>query len=510
MNPLLKRLNLWHAVALLLLAVPVMVVFGFGVFFLWQHPQRYVWLGALALVMALGWGLQLLLRKRNQHLLAAAVTRPDPAWLPSAEEAWRQVEADADALDPADWPLGDGSNLLALGRRTLERVARHYHPEQERPLLELTVPHTLMIIERACHDLRSDILECVPFSHRLTMGDLVRARRWQASAEKVFDVYRAGRMIINPVDGVLGEIKRHLLGEGFGIARTDLHRWLLGAYVRKVGRYAIDLYSGQLPVQDDGPLTRTTTPSRQAQQSAEIRTDTDDEEPLRIVIAGRCNAGKSSLINALFGHLSSATDVLADTTRVATPYRLERDGMLRALVFDTPGFDGERFDPAEFDALVQQADLILWVVPANRPDRSLEHIRITHLRKAFATGRPVPPIIVCASHVDQLRPLRQWDPPYDLDDPHQPKAVSIRAAIEAIAADLGLPVASVVPVCLLPGRIYNVDDALWAAMLDRQDEMLKLRLLRCLDARRREQNWGLVWTQLRGAGRWLGKRLSRT
>jgi len=37
------------------------------------------------------------------------------------------------------------------------------------------------------------------------------------------------------------------------------------------------------------------------------------------------------LINALFGQLVAATDVLPDTTASLAPYRLERDGLAAAL-----------------------------------------------------------------------------------------------------------------------------------------------------------------------------------
>jgi len=55
--------------------------------------------------------------------------------------------------------------------------------------------------------------------------------------------------------------------------------------------------------------------------------------------------------------------------------------------------------------------------------------------------------------------------------------------VRAIATDLAVPVERVIPVCLLDGKVYNVDDTLWAAILDHQDEALRVRLIRCLDAR---------------------------
>ncbi|HRP88128.1 MAG TPA: hypothetical protein PLS34_11520, partial [Gammaproteobacteria bacterium] len=84
-----------------------------------------------------------------------------------------------------------------------------------------------------------------------------------------------------------------------------------------------------------------------------------------------------------------------------------------------------------------------------------------------------------------------------------PKAEQIAAAVLATAGDLGVDVATVIPVCAAPGRAYNVDDALWAAMLFELPEANRVRLLRCQRARRSAQDWGLLREQLRNAGRFL-------
>lgn len=507
MKPLLRRLNLLHGVALALILSPLLVILALGIWWLWQSEVRWMWLVALAVLVATGYALQALLVKRNQQMLADAATDPDPSWPQTADAAWAAVGEFAESLDPADWPLGDGSTMLKLGRSTLEIVAHQYHPHTERPLLELTLPHTLLIIERASRDLRKDISDHVPFSHRLTIGNMIRARNWSSAAEHVTDVYRAGRLVLNPIDGLLGEIRHQLLDRTAGKARTGLHQWLLRVYVRKVGFYAIDLYSGRLPLDDSDPVVRPTAASQTdlggARRAAESAADAQTE-PLRILIAGRRNAGKSSLINALFGKLTSPTDVLGDTTRAVFPHVLERDGLTRALVFDSPGIDSELFDAAALEAAAKQADLILWVCAVNRPDRQLDRERLDRLRslQTAATRRP-PALLVVASHIDLLRPIQEWQPPYDLAAGDSPKARNIRAASEAVAADLGVAVGQVIPVCLAPDRVYNVVDGLWAAMLEQHDTMLRSRLVRCLDERRRDENWGLVWKQLRSAGRLL-------
>ena len=107
------------------------------------------------------------------------------------------------------------------------------------------------------------------------------------------------------------------------------------------------------------------------------------------------------------------------------------------------------------------------------------------------------------THIDLLRPAREWSPPYDLNNPQSPKSRTIAAAITAIANDLSALPAHTIPVCLAPDRTYNVDDTLWAAILQHQDDAHRARFLRCLETRRRQENWSLTWRQLANAGRLL-------
>jgi uncharacterized protein len=505
MKKLLRQIDLLRLLALVLLILPGLALFVFGILWLWQAGNLLYWLAVMLICGGLGYGLQRWLVWRDRKLLAEAVTEPNPDWPPSANEAWQQVKVLADETDPIDWPLEDGSWILALGRRALETVSHCYHPNVEKPALELTVPHALLIIEHASRDLRKDISENIPFSDRLTIGDLIRIQRWKAKAERAFDVYRAGRMVINPLDAMTSEIWRHLRENSFGLARSELHRWLLQAYMRKVGYYAIDLYSGRQPLDQDEPLISRTPASDADMGEAEKKDLIPEEEPLRILVLGRANSGKSSLINALFGKLTTKTQVVPDTTQILTPFVLLREGLTQALIFDSPGCDSEHFDQIKIQQAALDADLILWASPANRPDRQSERQCLDDLRAFFSThiNRRPPPLLVAVTHIDQLSPARVWQPPYDLVSSQEPKAITIRAAVKAVASDLVVPTDQVIPVCLREGSVYNVDDALWSAIMNHQDEALRIRLYRCLDAKKQAENWERLRHQLMNTGRFL-------
>lgn len=507
MKTLFQRIDPLRLFALILLGLPSLAVFGFGILWLWQTGNLLYWAIIMAVFGAVGYGLQYWLARRDRQLLDEIATEPNPDWSPTAEAVWQQVEKLAESCDPKDWPIEDASWILTLGRRTLDTVSQCYYPQAEKPFLELTVPHALLIIEQASRDLRKEVSENIPFSDRLNIGDLLRAHRWKAKAEQAYNVYRAGRALINPVNALFGEIWRHLRERSFGVAQSELHRWFLRTYVRKVGYYAIDLYSGRRP------LVLDNQPQSIAPQTAISHADLNrgeeaaaaPEEPLRILVLGRSNAGKSSLINALFGKLTTATDILPDTTRALTPFVLQREGLTQALIFDSPGCDSTRFNEKQMHAAALDADLILWVSPANRPDRQAERHCLDALRLFQTTqlNRRPPPMLVVMSHIDLLRPASAWQPPYNLTDPQDTKAINIRTALQAVATDLAVPAERVIPVCLKEGKVYNVNDALWSAVLNLQDEALRVRLLRCLDANKRAEDWALLRRQLISTGRFL-------
>lgn len=94
--------------------------------------------------------------------------------------------------------------------------------------------------------------------------------------------------------------------------------------------------------------------------------------PWRVVVAGRVNAGKSALVNALAGHVRSIVSAEPGTTRDAVETALVLGGW-EVILVDTAGThadDGRAIDPVERAGIergaeaIRDADLVLRVVEA--------------------------------------------------------------------------------------------------------------------------------------------------
>ncbi len=499
MKDLVKEFGWLRVIAVGITILPLIALPIFGTVWMWQSGLLLWWLLAVALASGLGLAINRIAVVREQRALPRSTTRAGAHWTAEADECWEHIEQMADDATVSEWPLNDGASLLRLARHVLLTVATHFHPGRSQPLLEMTVPHTLTIIERAARELRDEVVTNIPFSHRLTLGSMARARNLRKLIKRHEGWFRAARAIFAPQSAAVAELRRAVGSQVLDHGSERVQTWLLREYIRKLGYHAIDLYGGLARLEEEEPLD---APDRRL--ATPEASEADEHEPLRVLLLGRANAGKSSLINALFGEVTAAVDLLPDTTSEIVGYRLERDDQVQGLIFDTPGFDGDLFGSRVLERTAGDADLILWVTAAHRPDRAEERQRLDQLRAMLADPkRQPPPLLVVMTHIDRLRPAREWKPPYTLEPPEGTKAGQIVAALEAVAESLDVDIGSVIPVCLADDRIYNVDDALNAAMLVRQDAANRVRLLRCLRARKREENWDLLWRQLGNAGRIL-------
>jgi len=345
----------------------------------------------------------------------------------------------------------------------------------------------------------------VPLGDRLTVGQVLAVYRWRSLvnvAEKAYDLWRILRFV-NPATAIAGELREKISGQLLDGMRSELSRRLARTYVREVGAAAIDLYSGR--------LRPDLIANSDNADSAGIRT-TDSAAPLRILIVGQSGTGKSSLVNALSlevqAGVSSVPVETANNDGFAT-YTLARDDVPPIHLIESPGLDTSAERAAEIKAQADQSDVIVWSVSALRPDRAADVEALDSLRTHFAAqnARRAPQVLIVLSNIDRVRPFNEWEPPYDLTDPDRPKSRSISDAVEAVAEELKVEYADIIPVSTANGEpAYNVE-LVWARLMDTLDDARNVQLLRRSSAGNTSPIARSLWRQAIGAGRVLRKSL---
>jgi uncharacterized protein len=489
---------------LLLLSAPVIVLLAAGVVWLLQQGWLLIWLVAATSVSALVGGTWRWRRRRRRWRKVAAdtqvaVTGEDPDWAPREQAAWQAVLRLSAAADPA--ALTDRDRLLEIARETVDEVARHYHPDRVDPALEFTLPELLLLTERISARMRSLLLERVPFSDRITVRQLAVAWGYRpavssalARGRKAYALLRIARAV-SPLNALFAELRDRMLDELYSELNEQVRRRIVRIWIEETGRAAIDLYSGELRV-DQASVEQAAS----AEQLDGVARVAPAPGALRVLVAGRTNAGKSTTINALLGDLVAGIDVLP-LTREFEGFELNQSGQPEIVLIDSPGID----DTDGIAVLAERAlrcDLIVWVVAAHRADRALDRAALDALREHFAADprRRMPPLVVAATHIDRLTPAREWQPPYNVDQPTTQKAESMRAAIDAIAEQLGVPVDRIVPVRLDAAPPYNLE-ALQLSLAAQFDDAQRARWLRVHAALAGRRDWRKPWRQLAGAGR---------
>ena len=489
-------------VTLALLGLPYLLLFIAGSLWLYEYGMLLYWFVVSLAVTWIGWALM----KGIQGAEPPARVEPDLEWPPAGHEAWKEVEALAQQIEARDLPLDRPETAWQVLGEVLQLVARHYHPGSQQAWLEIPVPYAMRIVELVSKDLREATSAYVPGSHILTISDWQRLWQLAGWANRSYFWYRIVSFIVNSPAALVREARDAVLGRLQGVSGAAIKRWAIGFSVRRAGYYAIQLYGGYLVLDEVKFLPFSTGQSQDDARRAPQRDARLAAEPLRILVAGQVKAGKSSLINAMFGEYRAATDVVPRTAYVE-PYVLEREGIQRAILLDTAGYD-DAAPGAAFGRIQQQVlncDLVLIVVSAVSAARRSDREFLDAMRGFFQNepNRHMPAVLVALTHVDQLRPPGEWNPPYDLARPAGPKARHMVEAMQAVAEDLSVAQSEIVPVCLTPGQWYNVEDALVPAIAQQLPQAQRVRYLRCLRHFHEEEYWERLRQQAVQAGRIL-------
>jgi predicted GTPase len=479
-------------------------VFGVtGALWLYEHHWlRWAGLGFLCGEALLLWLVRRWSRK-DTALLPQPPTVLPPTFAPRDEAAWALVQEYLERIERGEIVLEGPEQFLPLGREILERIAVYYNPAAREPLWAIQVPLLFRAVEETARDL-AQVTAALPLAHRITIGDAVRGYRLRQKILPAYNVYRLLYPLFNWHNALFQLLVTDRL---FDLTKQTLTQWLLKWYVDRVGYHAIELYSGKLLLTRQFDLA---DPSPQHPETLRkpAQPQTVATTPLSLLLLGQVKAGKSSLVNALFGTSYAATDVLPTTARL-TSYVLDRPDLGGTIIvsdiggYEAPDTHGIQLEEALAEA--QRADLLLIVLSAVNAAREPDRRLLSYLRDRFVSQpelRP-PPVVVVLTHIDMLRPRREWTPPYNIVSPDTAKAHAICGALQTVATELQLPPELIMPVCLLPERLYNVEEALVPLLIQVLPDAKRVLLLRSLKSLRQQEEWELLGRQARATGQLL-------
>lgn len=494
------RLRVMLLVAALLL--PALSLIPLGSLWLWQKGYVLYWAIATCVVVT---SVYVLLSRSMRPLLEAQPAPPQEdlpraIWTQRQEEAWKAVQDLAGAVSPER--LTGRDEILRLGLETVSVVAKRMHPERGDPLLHFTLPEAFAVIEQASAGLREFVETHLPFGDRITVTQMMWVYRWRGILpvlEKGYDIWRLVRLV-NPISAATQELRERYTRQIYQMGREHVAKRLAAAFVKEVGKAAIDLYGGNLRV--SGRRLSEHVSDASTRDATEL--DAVAAEPIRILVLGETGAGKSSLINLLTNSVDADVDVLP-ITRQRVAYRIAREGLPAALLIDTPGL-GSGDSNASLALEAEDCDMVVLVSAAPRAARARDRDVLDVLQRHFeAMGRRRPPVLVALTQIDRLRPFGDWSPPIDVVGGGSEKAKSVRGAMEAAARELDLDVGRVVPMRVDSAQAaYNVD-ALWAKIMEALPEAKRSRLQRCLKGAAGGWNWSTVLTRAANAGRVLSR-----
>jgi predicted GTPase len=490
-----------ETLVVLLLALPVLSLLPLGFMWLWQAHAALLWAGVM-LVCVLAAALMLRLLRPPVNIPAATRQAPGEAvWGEREMAAWEQVKRLADTTPPLS--LTDQDEILRLLQTTIELVAKAVYPKATTPVARFTVPEALLALEQLSRAVRADMLRRLPFAHKVQVSDLLwlaEQRRHIRTVRRIWGAVRLVRFIVGPTSAVTSEVRAWLWDKLKTESADRVQAFITREIVTETGRAAINLYGGWFRL-----------------NAEEIKRLIDDETvgllpapslaPIRILLAGQVNAGKSSLINALAGEMRAPVNALP-TPGGFQVFQFADDGQPKVTFVDSPGLTSGDAEAKDLDALLREVlrcDLLLWVAAANQPARTLDVRAFQRLRALFAEriDRRRPPVLLVVTHVDQLRPAREWAPPYDIVNAAGAKAKAIRLALEATANALELAITDAIPVGLPEGGgAYNID-LLWARISDLLPGAQQTQLNRTITGRRGAWEVGSILDQAYHGGRAL-------
>ncbi|MEC7306980.1 GTPase family protein [Vibrio crassostreae] len=335
-------------------------------------------------------------------------------------------------------------NLDQTGLEVLEFVAKKF----DKKSLDFSIPEGLKLFEEVSRRYKLVVKEHIPGIEYLKVSYIKAGYeaydKYGELGQKIFKAAIWGNhlknLYLNPLK-VISDLGREQATSTMtkGVV-DDMQYAAKQALLDEVAAVAIDLYSGRFSIEDESLRASDVSEADEKRFAPEL-------EPVRIVLVGQTSSGKSSLINALKQELVAEVDVLPSTDTSTVYNAFVDDNDVR--VVDLQGLDGNAKTEALMLKEMTQADVVLWVLKANQSARDLDK-QLKDKFDAFYDdskniSRKKPIVVSVVNQVDRLKPVDDWQPPYDLESPTSAKAKIIAQALEynqtLLQTDIALPLA---------------------------------------------------------------------
>ncbi|MBD2139654.1 50S ribosome-binding GTPase [Anabaena sp. FACHB-1237] len=497
------RLEKWQWLVLIL---PIVIIIGFLLISAGQQIQawRISWIWGIITLMLVGW--RWLLVKWTKPTLSEieAVFVEVQEELASSTEnkiadntgnnIYRVETALQNILieaqnDPPIWE--DWQKFWGRCQDLVVAIANIYNPEIKYPVLNIYIPQIYGLIRGTVDDLDQWMEKLSPLLNQVTLGEAFQAyeiyRKVEPSARKFLQIWNWAQWVLNPVVAVAKKASEKSSNKASEELLISLNQMLREVSLQNLAKRAIALYSGTKIEAKNSQiqLAKPTIVTAKTQTLRDILTQAEPPEkiaqkPVNILIVGRTSSGKSSLINTIFQSELAQVDILPSTDEIKS-YHWQTENGENINLYDTPGYEQikqDKFRKLVID-YVHNADLLLLMTPALDPALQIDYDFLKDIRKNITDL----PIITIISKVDQLRPIREWQPPYNWETGTKPKEIAIKEATEYRQQMLGKFCNLVLPIVTKDQKTgresWNIE-TLSSGILTTLDPAKQLRIARFL------------------------------